>query len=119
VVGVSAPARVLEGLTIGITADRRATEQAQMLEQRGARVLFGPSLETALIEAHEDTRAATVSLLASPPDAVVANTALGIRTWLSMADAWGMTEDIVAMLAGAYVAARGPTAAGALLALGF
>jgi uroporphyrinogen-III synthase len=118
VVGVSAPARVLEGLTIGITADRRATEQAQMLEQRGARVLFGPSLETALIEAHEDTRAATVSLLASPPEAVVANTALGIRTWLSMADAWGMTEDIVAMLAGAYVAARGPKAAGALLALG-
>jgi uroporphyrinogen-III synthase len=57
-------------------------------------------------------------LLASPPDVVVANTALGIRTWLSLADAWGMTEDIVAMLAGAYVAARGPKAAGALLVLG-
>jgi uroporphyrinogen-III synthase len=118
VVGVSAPARVLEGLTIGVTADRRAAEQAQMLEQRGARVLLGPALETALIDAHDGTRAATESLLASPPDVVVANTALGIRTWLSMADAWGMTEDIVAMLATAYVAARGPKAAGALLALG-
>jgi uroporphyrinogen-III synthase len=115
---VTAPARVLEGLTIGITADRRAIEQAQMLEQRGARVMHGPALETSMIDAHEGTRAATESLLATPPDVVVANTALGIRTWLSMADAWGMTEEIVAMLAGAYVAARGPKAAGALLALG-
>ena len=89
-----------------------------MLEQRGARVLHGPALETAMIDAQDGIRAATESLLASPPDVVVANTALGIRTWLSMADAWGMTEDIVAMLAGAYVAARGPKAAGALLALG-
>jgi uroporphyrinogen-III synthase len=115
---VSAPPRVLEGLTIGITADRRAAEQTLMLEQRGARVLHGPALETSIVDAQDGIRAATESLLASPPDVVVANTAVGIRTWLSMADAWGMTEDIVAMLAGAYVAARGPKAAGALLAVG-
>src|SRR5689334_13865495 len=34
--------RALAGLTIGITADRRAAEQAQLLEQRGAKVVHGP-----------------------------------------------------------------------------
>ena len=89
-----------------------------MLVQRGARVLHGPVLRTQPIADDEPARAATASLLETPADVVIANTALGIRTWLSLADGWGLTESLVSMLAGAYVAARGPKAAGALLAVG-
>ena len=112
------PAAALEGLTIGITADRRAEEQAHMLEQRGAKVLHGPVLRTAPIEDHDDVRHATLGLLSAPADVVIANTAIGIRTWLSLADGWGIADDLVAMLARSYIAARGPKAAGALLAVG-
>lgn len=108
----------LEGLTVGITADRRAEEQAQLLTQRGAKVVLGPVIRTATVEDQEPARRATVDLLAAPPDVVVANTALGIRTWLALADSWGVTEDLVTTLAGAYVVCRGPKAAGALLAVG-
>jgi uroporphyrinogen-III synthase len=108
----------LEGLTIGVTADRRADEQTRLLVQRGAEVLHGPVIRTATVDDDEPVRRATVDLLSSPPDVVIANTALGVRTWLALADSWGLTDDLVAVLGGAYVAARGPKAAGALLAAG-
>jgi uroporphyrinogen-III synthase len=108
----------LAGLTIGVTADRRAAEQAQMLEQRGAKVIHGPVLQTAPVEDESQARAVTTALLERPPDVVVANTAVGIRTWLSMADAWGVSDRLIGVLAQAYLAARGPKAAGALLAVG-
>lgn len=110
--------RALAGLTIGITADRRAAEQAQLLEQRGAKVVFGPVLRTAPVEDEEPARVATESLLRQRPDVVVANTAVGIRGWLALADAWGVGEGVTDLVRGAYVAARGPKAAGALLAAG-
>lgn len=108
----------LEGLTIGVTADRRADEQTRLLVQRGAKVVHGPVIRTATIDDDEPVLRATVDLLSSPPDVVIANTALGVRTWLALADSWGLTDELVAALAGAYVAARGPKAAGALLAVG-
>ncbi len=108
----------LEGLTIGITADRRAEEQAQLFVQRGAKVVHGPTIRTAAIDDQEPARCATLDLIARPPDVVVANTAVGIRTWLALADAWGLTDALLASFGGAYVVARGPKAAGALLAVG-
>lgn len=111
-------ALALEGLTIGITADRRAEEQARLLVQRGAKVLHGPVIRTTTVEDQEPARRATDDLLGSRPDVFVANTALGVRTWLALADAWGLTDDLVETLRGAYIAARGPKAAGALLAAG-
>lgn len=111
------PALPLEGLTIGITADRRAAEQTRLLVQRGAKVLHGPVIRTTTVD-DEPVHRATVDLLSSPPDVVVANTALGIRTWFALADSWGLSDGLVSVLAGAHVAARGPKAAGALLAAG-
>ncbi|HUP84407.1 MAG TPA: uroporphyrinogen-III synthase [Acidimicrobiales bacterium] len=108
----------LQGLTIGITADRRADEQARMFEQRGARVLHGPVLRTAPVDDQQGARMAMAALLRDPPDVLVANTALGIRTWLSLADGWGVTDDLVTVLSQGYVTARGPKAAGALLTIG-
>ncbi len=107
----------LDGTTVGITADRRAAEQAQMFTQRGAKVVHGPVLTTAPLDDQEQARATTLDLLSEPVDALVANTAIGIRTWMAMADGWGVTEQLVDALARSYVAARGPKAAGALLAV--
>src|SRR4029079_12827743 len=36
----------LAGFTIGVTADRRADEQIQLLERKGATVLHGPTITT-------------------------------------------------------------------------
>lgn len=106
-----------EGLTIGMTADRRADEQRRLLAQRGATVVHGPVIRTATVEDDSAAYAATLDLLASPPDVLIANTALGIRTWLALADSWGRTDELVSALRGAYVAARGAKVAGALLAV--
>src|SRR5688500_16952585 len=89
---VPLPALALEGLTIGITADRRAEEQARMLVQRGAKVLHGPVLRTAPVEDEDRIREATTEVLDRPADIVIVTTALGVRTWLSLADGWGLTE---------------------------
>lgn len=89
-----------------------------MLEHRGARVIHGPVLRAAAVDDHEAIRLATTSLITDPPDVVVANTAVGIRNWLSLADGWGMTDDLTEAIVSSYVVARGPKAAGALLSIG-
>ncbi len=112
------PALALAGLTVGVTADRRSGEQAQMLAQRGARVVCAPVLRTAPIDDDTQALAATLNLVATPPDVVIASTALGVRTWWALADAWGLTEGLTRVIGRSYVAARGPKAAGALAAVG-
>jgi uroporphyrinogen-III synthase len=107
----------LEGLTIGMTADRRADEQRRLLMQRGATVVHGPVIRTATVDDDSAVHHATLDLLTGPPSVVIANTALGIRSWLALADSWGRTDELVSILRGAYVAARGAKVAGALLAV--
>jgi uroporphyrinogen-III synthase len=108
----------LEGLTIGITADRRADEQIQMLEQRGAKVVHGPTIRTMPVADSEPARVATRSLISQPPDYVVVSTAIGVRTWWSLADGWGVNDELLDAIASSYVVARGPKAAGAMAAVG-
>lgn len=108
----------LEGMTVGVTADRRADEQAQMLVQRGAKVVSGAVMRTTPVREDGPARSATLELLASPPDVLIANTAIGMRTWWSLADGWGLTEPLTVALRETYLVARGPKAAGALLATG-
>ena len=38
--------RALEGFVIGVTADRRWTEQAELFQRRGAVVMHGPTIKT-------------------------------------------------------------------------
>jgi uroporphyrinogen-III synthase len=108
----------LEGFTIGVTADRRAEEQCEMLRRRGARVLHGPSIRTEPLGPDARIRAATVSLIASPPEVVLANTGIGIRSWFAAAESWGLGEELRAALSRARILARGPKAAGAILTAG-
>lgn len=109
---------VLEGFTVGVTADRRWQEQAEMIRRRGAEVIHGPAIRTVPLAADEGVRAATERLVARPPSVVIAHTGLGMRSWLALADSHGLGDALLAALADAEVLARGPKAAGASLAAG-
>jgi uroporphyrinogen-III synthase len=108
----------LSGFTVGVTADRRWQEQAEMLRRRGAEVIHGPSIRTVPLAADEGVRTATEQLVARPPDLVIAHTGIGMRSWLALADCHGLGDSLIEALAGAEVLARGPKAAGAALSAG-
>ncbi len=104
----------LEGFSIGITADRRWEEQAELLRRRGAAVLHGPSIATQYLDCDDNLRVATVALIESPPDYLVATTGIGMRAWLETAQTWGLDNELLAALRGARIVARGPKAAGVI-----
>jgi uroporphyrinogen-III synthase len=109
---------VLDGFTVGITADRRADEQAALFERRGASVVHGPSIRTRHLGDDQGLRSLTEAIIAEPPQVLVANTGLGIRSWFGVAESWDLGEAMLDALASARVYARGPKAAGAVSALG-
>src|SRR5204863_8245833 len=106
------------GFTVAVTADRRRDELAALLERRGARVVLAPALRIVPLADDGELRAATASLVDSPPDVVVACTGIGLRGWLEAAEGWGLSERLRSTIAGAYLIARGPKARGALRAAG-
>jgi len=108
----------LEGFVVGVTADRRADEQADLLVRRGAHVLHGPVIHTLPLGPDEGLRRATARVIEDRPDYVIANTGIGIRGWVTAAAAWGWDDALTSALEAARVLARGPKAAGALHALG-
>lgn len=110
--------RPLEGYTVGITADRRWEDQAELLRRRGARVLHGPTMATQYLASDDTLRAATASVAATPPDYLVATTGIGMRAWLETAQAWGMGEALLDALMPARTIARGPKSAAAVSAAG-
>jgi uroporphyrinogen-III synthase len=105
---------VLSGYTIGITADRRAEDQAVLFRRLGAEVVHGPTMRTLPVADEPALRQVTVELISRPPDYVVANTGLGIRTWIGAARKWDLEEPLLRSLGQATILARGPKAAGAL-----
>ena len=109
---------MLRGFTVGITADRRWDEQAALFERRGATVMHGPAIRTLPLASDERLRATTEAIVRDPPGALIANTGLGIRSWFSAAEAWGVGESLQRALAGARIYARGPKASGAAHAVG-
>jgi uroporphyrinogen-III synthase len=108
----------LDGFLIGVTADRRAEEQCEMLRRRGARVLHGPAIRTVPLAPDANMRAATELLIASPPDVLIANTGIGIRGWFAAVESWGLGDELLAALVDTRILARGPKAAGAILTAG-
>jgi len=103
----------LRGLRIGITAERRAEEQAELFRNRGAEVMHGPTLRIFSVASDEVLRSATQDLVARPPDYLLASTGFGMRTWLAAAESWGLRERLVEALAQARVINRGAKAASA------
>ncbi len=105
----------LRGYVIGVTADRRADEQMQLLEQRGAACLHGPMIKTHPLGPADTLARATRDLIARPPDVVLLTTGIGVRGWLEAAEALGLANALIGALDGADVYCRGPKAAGAAL----
>lgn len=105
---------VLRGFVIGVTGDRRAEEQIELLERRGAEVVHGPTISTRLLADTPELAAACRSLIHDPPTLVVATTGVGVRSWMEAADGLGLGDGLRDRLADAEVVARSPKAAGAL-----
>lgn len=108
----------LHGFTVGVTADRRAEEQVAMLGRLGARVVHGPVIRTLPVGDDPALRALTESLIAEPPDYLVANTGLGVRSWMGLAATWGLDGPLRRALGRTRIAARGPKAAAAVVIAG-
>jgi uroporphyrinogen-III synthase len=108
----------LSGFRIGVTAHRRAEEQAELLRRRGADVLLAPVVCTRPFDDDRRLRDATDVLLSRPPDLVVATTGIGIRSWFAATESWGIDGALRATLGSARIVARGPKAAAALLGVG-
>jgi len=108
----------LAGYTIGVTADRRWEEQAELLERRGARVVHGPTIRTRPLAEEAALGDAIEALVAEPPDAVVLITALGLRGWFATAESLNQGEALLDALLPARLYARGPKAAGAAMTQG-
>ncbi|MFV0634966.1 uroporphyrinogen-III synthase [Demequina sp.] len=104
----------LAGCVMVITADRRKRELAAALERRGAQVRFAAALSTVPHLNDERLIKDTRALIAAPPDVVVATTGIGFRGWIEAADAAGIAEDLLEVLRGARLIARGPKARGAI-----
>ena len=105
---------LLAGRRIGITADRRWAEQADLFRRRGAEVLHGPTMATVDLSGEEALRRATVALVDHPPDHLVVTTGMGLRLWLEAAAGWDLESALVRALAPTAVVARGAKAASAV-----
>lgn len=100
----------LTGRTVAVTAERRSSEQADLLRRRGAEVIVAPSMHTVDLSADDGLRRATEDVIARPPDWLVATTGFGMRLWFEAADAWGSGGALVDALGRSRVVARGPKA---------
>lgn len=108
----------LAGLTVGITAERRADEQARLFADRGAATVHGPALRVTSAGDDDALRAATEAVVRDPPDLLLASTGFGMKAWLEAADGWGLRAAVVEALGRARVANRGAKAASANAAVG-
>lgn len=106
----------LEGRTIGVTADRRSAEQITMFERRGARVVYGSTMETVDLTTDGPLREVTFALIARPPALLIVGTGFGVREWLLAADAWDARGRLLDSLAsaGTRIMCRGAKGASAI-----
>ncbi len=108
----------LAGYTVGVTAARRADEIGGLLERRGAAVIHAPALRIVPLADDSDLHKATLDLIGTPPDTVVATTGIGFRGWMEAAEGWGEADRLRSALGQANLLARGPKATGAIRAAG-
>lgn len=109
----------LAGFRVGVTAARRAEEQIALLERRGAEVVHAPALSVDPNRIDEDALlAATRQVLAAPVDIFVATTGIGLKSWFTAAERWGLQERLLAHLGAAEILARGPKSVGVIRRFG-
>lgn len=108
----------LAGWTVAVTAERRAKEQVELLQRRGATVLLVPSVRAERVD-DAVVQAATAAVVDQPPDLWVASSAPAVQWWIATAWSWGLGPALVRTLRGATIVARGASTAGALVGEGF
>jgi uroporphyrinogen-III synthase len=104
----------LRGFTIGVTADRRWEEQAELLRRRGAAVTHGPSIRTLPLGDDAALAEATQRVIEDPPDVLIANTGIGMRAWFAAAETWGIGDALLGALSETHIVARGPKASASI-----
>ena len=108
----------LAGQRVGVTADRRATEQTELLVRLGAEVLHGPMLRTLPFGNEKPLRGCTEALLVDPPTILVVSTGIGLRGWIGAAESWGLADALMHVLGRARIHVRGPKAFAAAAQVG-
>ena len=109
---------VLAGCRILVTAQRRSDELSGALVRRGADVVVAPTLGVVPHIDEQGLLARTRDILAASVDTLVVTTAIGFRGWLDTAETAGLAEELLEVLDGVRLVARGPKARGALQAAG-
>jgi len=110
--------QVLSGWSVLVTADRRSADLCTALRRRGATVTHTPAMTIVPHQFDDQLADVTRSLVSDPPDLVVITTGIGLRAWIEAADAAGLADDLVQILRGSRIIARGPKARGAIQAAG-
>ena len=108
----------LTGFTIGVTACRRADEQIELLERKGATVLHGPAIQTHPLIAEAELAEATRDVVARPPGYTLLSTGIGVRAWFEAAESLDLAGALLDALGRSVVIARGPKAHGAAVTNG-
>lgn len=106
----------LTGFRVAVTSARRAEELATLLTRRGATVCSAAAITMVPLPDDDELHRRTESLIAQPPDLVIATTGIGFRGWISAAEGWGLAGELLGALSKARVVSRGPKATGALRA---
>ena len=112
------PLGPLTGYVVGVTADRRAGEQIELLTRKGASVLHGPTIRTHPLADEDDLAEATRALIARPPHVTLLSTGIGVRGWFEAAASIDLAEPLLAALQRGEVLARGKKAHGAAVTAG-
>jgi uroporphyrinogen-III synthase len=107
----------VDGLRVGITADRKGAELQEALVRRGAVVTWGPTLRIVPPEFDDLIRTETDALLAARPAYVVVSTATGLAAWLRAIDDRRRAA-VLEMLRHTTLIARGAKAAGGVRSIG-
>jgi uroporphyrinogen-III synthase len=108
----------LTGVTIGITAERRAEEFITALQRSGATVWHAPTIRIVPLPDDVLLRAATEDVLAEPVDFTAITTGAGFRGWVEAAYGWGLQKPLLTSLSGARLFVRGPKCIGAVRGAG-
>ncbi|MEV8613296.1 uroporphyrinogen-III synthase [Amycolatopsis sp. NPDC051373] len=108
----------LDGVRIGVTAERRADDLISALLRYGAQVRHAPTITIVPLAEDPELRLSTEAVLAAPVAFTAVTTGAGFRGWLAAADGWGRKDDLLTTLGSSRIFARGPKAVGAVRGAG-
>lgn len=108
----------LDGVRIGVTAERRADDLIGALVRYGAEVRHAPTITIVPLDDDPQLRRDTEDVLTAPVGFTAITTGAGFRGWLDAADGWGRKDDLLHALSASRIFARGPKAVGALRGAG-